>query len=141
MGVVERLGHAAEDRERALGRHRAGGDLLAQGVALDALHDDQDALVVGGDVVDHHYVRVVERRAEPRLAPEAPDHVVVSHPAVEALDRHAAPQPLVLREVHGRGAARSESPERAVAPSQKPVGGTHSHQLRLPEAGGPGNGA
>jgi hypothetical protein len=85
---------------------------VLQRLTLDVLHDDQHRLAVGVDVEDRHQVRMVQRCAEPGLALEALRGVLRTV-RVELLDRHLAPQALVLGQVdlgHPPDADRVELP-------------------------------
>jgi len=77
-------------------------------------HGDQHALVVGHGVVHGDEVGMIERRPEPRLAVEALRDVLGAV-GVQALDRHAAAEALVLGEVDGRHAPGAESAQDAIA--------------------------
>jgi hypothetical protein len=129
--VVERARDAAQDRDRALRRKRPLADLLAEGLTLHVLHDDQRALVVGGDVVDRDDVRMVQRRAEPRLAPEPPRDLLGRLP-MQPLDGHEPPEPLVLGEKHSRHPATAKPSDRAVALRKRPCR-RKGHLISLPE--------
>src|SRR5690606_39413776 len=63
--------------------------------APDALHDQVRAAVVGADVVDRRYARVLQPGGDARLADEPPDQLLVPLAGREAdeLDRHLAFQP------------------------------------------------
>jgi hypothetical protein len=114
VGVVERRGDRLQHLECPVGIHPAARDLVAQRVARDVLHDDQDALVVGDRVVDADDVRVVQRRADLGLALEAPADVLRAV-GVQALDRDIALQAAVLCEENGGHSACSQAPLHAVA--------------------------
>ena len=77
-------------------------------------------------------VRVVERRAQAGLAPEALDELVVGHVAVQPLDRHRPPEALVLREEDRGHPARSEPADDPVAAVEEPFRGTHGHTQPYP---------
>jgi hypothetical protein len=127
--VVERRPHALDDLKRALGPDRSASQLLGERRPLHVLLDDEHALVVGGRVEDGHEVRVVERGPEARLSLEAPPHVL-GRVRVQALDRHAPAQPLVLGQVDRARAAAPEPAQHAVA-AREQRGHVHAH-TRLP---------
>ena len=84
-----------EQRQRPGGRHRRLlADHVAQGVAGDVLHGQEDDAVVVALVVDADDVRVVELGGGPRLAHEAlGEVVVVTQTGVHHLDRDRAVEP------------------------------------------------
>ena len=106
-GVVDR------DLDRGL---PAGDDQLLQRAPVEELHRDVVGALRLAAVVDRDDVRMGEPGGVLRLAPEALHERVVRRVAVvEDLDRDAAAELLVLREVDVRHAARAQLPLDAVA--------------------------
>jgi hypothetical protein len=97
--------------------HRHVVDRLGRGVGLRALGGragGEDAVVA--DLVDGDDVRVVEGRGRFRLGDEAPHPLVVAHQVRrEDLQRHAALEGLVARDVHLAHPAGAERSDDAVA--------------------------
>ncbi len=97
----QRLGHVGHDLDRAREVQPRARQNLAERLARHQLHHDvrltglRLAVVVhGGDVP------VTDRRDGPRLAQEPRPVVLLVRPRQRKLDRHAPPEPRVLRHVH-----------------------------------------
>ncbi len=108
--------HPGEDPQGLRGLEAAlAVEQLAERLALDVLHDD-DQVPVGGrhHVIDGDEVRMADRGAHERLAPQPaePPYVGV---AAHLLERDAAPEHRVLGEVDGRHPAGPEGRDDAVS--------------------------
>jgi hypothetical protein len=115
--VIERITEVADHRRDLLRPERAAAQHPRQRLALHVLHDDQDALVIGGGVEHRHEVRVVQGSTELRLTVEAQfdvDRTV----GMQALDGHLPPEALVLTEKDRCHAARAEVPQYPIAAIQ-----------------------
>ena len=116
--VVERSAELARHARHPPRAQRAVAQRGRERLTGHVLHDDQHALVVDRGVVDRHEVRVVQRRAELRLAHEA--LLDVSRAVgMQPLDRHLAVETFVLAQQHGRHSPGAQMPEHAVAPVQQ----------------------
>ena len=58
VGDVEGLQHGVDDGQRLAGGHGAVGEPVAQGDALDVLHDEEHVALVPPEVVDRDDVGV-----------------------------------------------------------------------------------
>ena len=112
---------SADEAHRALGGQRAlPAQHVAQGLALDVLHDDVGGRAQGGavlaGVVDRDDGRVVQRGRGLRLAPEADlEGRVAGQVAAQHLDGDLAAEPQVATAVHLGHAAAAEDPADLVA--------------------------
>ncbi len=116
------------DRARCLGcdprrltrRQRAGPpDDRGQVFAVDELHDDVRADLVGAVVVHGHHAGMVQRRRRLRLLPKAGEEVrVVAVLGPQDLDRHVAFELAVAGSVDGRHPALAEELDQAVTPAE-----------------------
>ena len=99
------------DVERAARRETPVLDELAERLAFDQLHRDEEVSVGGPDVVHGDDVRVIERRGRARLLLEAGAPLgVLGKSRREDLDRHLAAETGIARLVdfsHASGAERS----------------------------------
>ena len=111
VGRAERLGQLSDDRQDPLGREgRLVLDDLAQGVALDELHDRvRHAVWSRTEVVDVDDIGVADPRRRLGLADESLDHVLIAgHIAFEDLYRHHLLDDDVLGQKHHAHAALAE---------------------------------
>ena len=104
-------------------------DRIGERAALDVLHDDDHGLRIGGDVVDGHQVRVVQRCAEARFALEALGHLLRAA-GVQPLHRNHAAEALVLGQEHAGHPARAEAADHAVPARERRLG-RPCHRLML----------
>ena len=103
------VGECDREREEALHREAARGDLLAERLALDELHRQEAQAVRFLDRVQHHDAGMAERGDRLRLALEALDLLRVErHLRRQHLERHAPVEARIEREVHLTHAARAE---------------------------------
>jgi hypothetical protein len=92
-----------------------GSDPLGQTLAVDVLHDDEDALVLFADLVDGADVGVVECRGGLGLVDQPlPGLIAVRVPLGQHLDGHLAAERCVLREKNLTHPARAELPDDSV---------------------------
>ena len=120
---AERREDLARVVDRDPERRRAARDeQLLQRPPLDVLHRDVVRPLRLAAVVDRDDARMREAGGVLRLAAEALDELVVARvPVVEDLDRDAAPELLVVREVDVRHPAGAELPDDQVAPVEERV--------------------
>src|ERR1041385_6112741 len=101
-------------------RGAARDDELLQRAPASVLHRDVVGALGLAPVVDRDDAGMRQRRRVLRLAPEALDKLLVVRVAVvEDLDRHAAAELLVLREVDVGHAPRAELAQNLVAPVEE----------------------
>ena len=116
----------------------AGPQRLADGAALEVLHDDVRLVVaVGGlpDVEDRDHVRMSQAGRRPRLPLEPPAGIgIVAQRAGEQLDRHPAPEQRVVGAPEGRHAAAGDPADRRIAgrESERPRRPSVSYSERRP---------
>jgi hypothetical protein len=121
VGVGERGGHLGADRHGRRPRQaplavQRGGQVLA----VDQLHDHVGAATVGAVVEDAGDVRVQQGGRVAGLAPEALDELgVLGQLLGQDLDRHDAPEHLVVGPVHGAHAAPGQPLAEQVAAAQQ----------------------
>jgi myo-inositol-1(or 4)-monophosphatase len=110
----ERARGADADVQHVGDRHLLAADLLAQRLAVDVLGGDVVDAVGFADVVDGDDVGMVQRRGRAGLALEAADALLVLGEAHrQELERHLAPQTVVLGEInlaHAAGAEKALHP-------------------------------
>jgi hypothetical protein len=120
-GLRDRVRHLVREVEQALRRERLAVENLAERLAVDELHRDEDRLARGSDLVDRDDVLVVQRRRRARLLLEALAPVRVGGELRrEDLDGDLAPEARVSRAIdlaHPSGAERREDLERTEARS------------------------
>ena len=112
---LERVGDFQAEIEHALERQRARRDLVLQRLAVEQLHHDEVLAVVLADVVDRADVRMVQRRGDARLAPEAFERLGVrGQIARQELQRDLTAEPDVFRAVDDAHAAAADAFENPV---------------------------
>ena len=103
---------------RRLGRRQRSPprDELGERLAVDVLHRDEGASVVGADIEDAHDVRVGEPSRQARLTDEAAPQVLVAREVLgEPLQRHRPVELDVVSEVDGRHRSVAERTDELVA--------------------------
>src|SRR6185436_9013324 len=89
---------------------------LAERLALEQLHGDEQLAVLLADVVELADVRMVDAGGRPRLALEAPARGVVAAQGAHLLERDGAAEPLVPGCVDDAHAALAERARHGVVP-------------------------
>ena len=117
VGHVERISHLAEQAQRPLVADGLGRvDQLAQVVALDVLHGEEENIVLLARAVDRDDVRMLETRRQLRLEEETPPEAIVPcEVASDDLDRGLAMQMRVLGEIDRTHRTVTEQPLHAEA--------------------------
>ena len=117
-----RRGSGARTRRDVDRRRAAADDELLQRAPVEVLHRDVVRVLGLAAVVDRDDVRMVERGGVLRLAAEPLDELLVVRVAVvEDLDRDAAAELLILREVDVGHPAGAELADDLVAPVEERV--------------------
>ena len=105
---LERGQHRERDRHRLRHAQRPALQPLAERLAFEQLHRDEELPLVLADVVELADVRVVDARRGPGLALEALARGLVSAQRAHRLERDGAVEPLVARGVDDPHAALAE---------------------------------
>jgi len=134
VNVVEPSRYRRHHRGRARRVQRTGPQGAAQRLALDVLHDDDDAIIGVEDVKDRDEVRMAERGAHLCLAPQ-PLQPGLAQPGVQALERDLPTQQSVVGEGHLAHAPPAQRAQLPVA-TQLEGGG---HAEAIPGRGRPTN--
>ena len=124
--VRERGGDGGAESPRLLPAERATADDRMQAVALDELEDEHRLPAVLEDVVEPDDVRVLEPGECRGLALEArAELLVVGDPGVQHLERHLAPEPLVVGTPDDAHATATELVAQAIAVRDDVLGVLH----------------
>jgi hypothetical protein len=125
VGGGQGVGDGDEGVEGLARRHGAlGPDALAQGPALDQLHDQEVLAVLGQDVEQGDHARVRDRGRGPGLAQHAGAALrVVGQGAGQKLDGDVAVEALVAGAPDLAHGAFAEAGQQAVGPDELPGGG------------------
>jgi hypothetical protein len=122
---VERAGGLAQPAQRSVvGDRPAGLQPVPDGAAAHQLHHHEHAALVLADVIDRDHVWVPgEARGGAGLAREPqPSALVLGQVGGEDLDRHRAPEQLVVSLPHARHPAVGDVAHDAVAVGQGDAG-------------------
>ncbi len=115
VGRLQRLRRLYADVRHFVGRQRVRSDPLGQTLAVDILHDDEDALVFFADLVDGADVGMVECRGGLGLIDQPlPGLIAVRAPLGQHLDGNFAVERGVFREKDLTHPARAELPDDSV---------------------------
>ncbi len=145
VGGAQRQQDRLEDRDRLAGcQRRLLVDDVAQRLALDELHREEDVTVVLALVEDGDDVGVAEAGGRPGLAAEALDEDVVGRESgSHDLEGDVAVEACVQRHVDRGHASVCEVREDAVSPVDDPTdegvrhAGRHGRSLRCPDTHSP----
>ena len=93
----EPVGDLDGELEEPLHGERAGGEQLAERLALDELHRDVGQRARGADLIDRDDVRMVERRHRARFLLESPDAIRLGGQRLgQDLQRHVPVEPSIV---------------------------------------------
>jgi len=98
---LQPVGNLDPQFQHLLDLQPSGGQPLAQRLAFQALHGDEEPAFLLPDFVNRAYAGMIQRRGGPRLTPEAFHKLAVLGQCVgQELERHAAAKLGVLGLVH-----------------------------------------
>ena len=119
---VQRLGNLLEQGDRANGVECAFLlEQVSQIRAVDVAHGKEERTVLFSSVEDRDDVRVVERGGNARLAQEAfAETAVIGKVGRDHLERHLAPEALLLSAVHRAHSSSADEPFDQVAREHAP---------------------
>ncbi len=113
---AERRQHVDGNGHRLLDAQRAAFEVIAQRLAFEQLHGDEERAAFFADFVDLADVRMVDAGGRAGLAPEAPACRLVLLERQHHLQRHGALQPFIVRLIHDAHSAGAElAADRVVA--------------------------
>ena len=127
---IERVSHLDRDLERGVGGERPACEPVAQRLALEPLHHDEERALRLADVMDRTDVGMIQRRRCPRFPLESPQTLPVAvHLGRQDLDGDFAPEARVARGVHLAHAAGADERDDLVGP--KPCAWRQCHRKCL----------